>query len=252
MINLQGMHILVTRPEPQGVQLCAEIEKLHGQAFYFPTIAFTSAPDQQALLNAVTQLAEQDWLIFISPQAVKASLKFMQSQILPSTVKLAAVGVGTAYVLTEAGFNVDIIPSEWTSEGVLALSQFQSVKNKKIAIVRGEGGREKIDSVLAERGAHILPVVVYQRIAPPVDISDCIKRLKQQPFDCIVCTSFESVNNLKNMLGPENWSYLRLTPLLVVSERIKTLAQDLGFQTIWVTVNASQQAILDTLAKMRK
>lgn len=252
MINLQGMHILVTRPKPQGVQLCAEIEKLHGHAFYFPTIAFTCAPDQQALLSAVAQLAEQDWIIFISPQAVKASLNFVQNQALPSTVKLAAVGEGTANALLQAGFNIDVIPSEWTSEGLLALPQFQSVANKKIAVVRGVGGREKIDSALAERGAHVLPVIAYQRVIPEVDISDCVNCVKRSSFDCIVCTSFESVNNLKNMLGPESWPYLRLTPLLVVSERIKTLAQDLGFQTIWVSVNASQQAILDTLAKMRK
>jgi hypothetical protein len=52
---------------------------------------------------------------------------------------------------------------------------------------------------------------------------------------------------LKTLIGHAGWTYLKELPLMVMSERIKMLACDLGFQTIWVARNAGQTAILELL-----
>lgn len=245
------MHILVTRPEPQAAELCHLIRERGDQATPFPTIAFAPPPDQHAFLAGIQTLNKQDWLIFISPQSVRASIAYIPA--LPSTVKIAAVGAGTAKALNAAGYTHILHPvAEWHSEGLLDLPALQSVANKKIAIIRGSGGRELIDKQLAERGAQITTIIAYERVLPVIDAQPCLNLLRQREIDSIVCTSFDGVRNLKILLGETAWPQLQTIPIIVMSDRVKMLARDLGFQTIWVTQNASQAAILDLLAEKRK
>jgi uroporphyrinogen-III synthase len=253
MTGFQGKHILVTRPEPQGSELCKVLMAMGAHATHLPTLAFAPPSDQQAYEAAIAALGEQDMLIFISPQAVYSSIPDIRRRWpqFPSSLRFAAVGEGTAQALHEAGYVATLYPAiERNSEGLLALPEFQSIVGMKIAIIRGEGGRELIDKTLALRGAHVLPVLAYQRILPPIHMGPMLEAVKQQALDVIVCTSFQGVKNLKLLFGDAGWPYIRAVPLLVMSERIKRLAQDLGFQTIWVTTHASSEAILQALLRL--
>lgn len=247
-------NILVTRPSPQADELCRLIAELGHHAIHLPVIAFAAPPDQEAYSAVIKQLGEQDWLIFISPQAVYASTSDLRKHWphLPESVKFAAIGSGTAKALEEAGFNPQVYPKEdANTESLLALPEFQQVAGKKITIVRGVGGRELVDKILAERGARILPWFVYERILPKVEVDGCLAQLRQHKIDIIVCTSFESVRNLKILLGDSAWPYISELPLIVMSERIKVLAGDLGFRRIWVASNASTMGILETIQRIR-
>lgn len=252
---LRGLCVLVTRPSPQGEKLCQQIEAQGGQAIHFPTIAFALPHDAAAYQQAIDQLGEQEWLIFISPQAVQACVPDLRRRwpVLPPAVKFAAVGGGTAAALRETGYQAALLPEqEWNSEGLLALPDFQSVAQMKIAIIRGEGGREMIDRTLTARGAILLPVLAYRRILPAVDVTACLQQIRQRPLSAIICTSGEAVKNLTLLLGEAAWKLIRDVEIIVMSDRVKMLAQDLGFQRIWVASKASNDAILDVLAKIRK
>lgn len=254
MTDLQNEMVLVTRPEPQATLLCEQIVALGAKAFAFPTIAFAPPPNEKKFHQEIMLLDEQEYLIFISPQAVAASINAIKQAWpqLPSHLKIAAVGAGTARALTNAGLSVDLQPnSEWSSQGLLDLPEFQKIENRKIAIIRGVGGRELLDTMLAERGAQVLPIIAYERVLPVIDNRDCLSLLQQGKITIIVCTSFESVSNLKILLG-DAWPHVLHLPLIVMSERVKLLAQGLGFQTIWVTPEASQAAILDLIVHRRK
>jgi len=254
MNDFQDLHILVTRPASQAQELCDLISSRGGHPIHFPTIAFAPPPDEALFYQSLMQLSEQDWLIFISPQAVSASISYIRKYWphFPASVNIAAVGAGTAKALLQAGFPHVLTPDkEWNSAGLLALSDFQQVSLKKIAIIRGAGGRELLDKTLRERGAQVLPVIAYQRILPDVDVSDCLKQLQEKTINRIICTSFESVKNLKILLGETGWPYLQNIPMIVMSERIKTLAEDLGFRRLWVAHQASVNGILDTMAEIR-
>lgn len=252
MKDLAGINILVARPKPQADALCEAILAHGGYPIHFPTLQFAPPRDETLLHSAISQLGEQDWLIFISPQAVYASIAHIRRvwPHFPDTVQWMAVGSGTANALLQAGYRAMTPETEWNSEGLLALPAFQQVKGKKIAIIRGEGGRQLLDKTLAERGASILPVIAYERVLPTVDNSDCLERLKQHTIDVIVCSSYEGVRNLKILLGDVGWPYLAEIPLLVMSERIKMLAEDLGFRRLWVARDIDE--ILVVAAEIRK
>lgn len=253
LTDLSNTTVLVTRPGSKGQALCATIAARGGRAIYFPTIAFAPPPDPQAFQQAIGQLGEQDWLIFISPQAVSASLPALRQRWsrLPDKVRCAAIGEGTATALRNAGFTAIFPAQAYNSESLLALAEFQHIEDSRIAVIRGLGGREEVDRILAERGATVLSVIAYQRSVPVVDSEAISHMLKQNEIAVAVCTSFDSVKNLKILLGEPNWQFLQSLPLLVLSERIKMLAQDLGFQRIWVTKQASETAILAALADMK-
>lgn len=251
---MNKLHILVTRPHPAGTELCHLIESQGDQAIHLPTIAFEPPTDLSKFQQSIDALGEQDWLIFISPQAVYASIAAICKAWpqLPPSVTVAAVGEGTAKALKKAGYIVATHPpAEWSSEGLLALPEFQSIQGKKVAIIRGEGGRELLEKTLLTRGAEVMHVIAYQRVIPKIKMSSYLNLLKQKTIDVMICTSYEGVQNLKKLFGDTGSLYLPSIPLIVVSQRIKILAQDLGFQTIWVASNASHQAILEVLAQKR-
>lgn len=233
--------VLITRPDPGGKDLCAFLTDQGIEAIHFPTIQFAPPLDEAALLAALETLPQQAWLIFISPQAVYATASKLLP--LPPHVKVAAVGAGTAKALAQAGISVSLYPQdEWGSAGLLDLPAMQSVAGLNIAIIRGEGGRELLANTLIERGAKVTHVIAYRRVLPyPVP------SFSERTVDAIVCTSFEAVQNLKKLMANQHWQTIQKTPLIVVSERIKLLARNLDFQTIWVARNASHAAILQAL-----
>lgn len=253
MIDLSDRTILVTRPDPQGGELVDMIAKKGGKPIFFPTIAFSPPPNEKVLQHALQQLGEQDYLVFISPQAVYSSIPFIRKlwpEMSPKT-QFFAIGAGTKKALHDAGYVATLCPpEEWNSEGLLAMPAFHSIENKKIAVFRGMGGRELVDQILSDRGAQVLPVIVYERVIPNNDTTPVIEELKHRTIDAVICTSFEGVQNLKTLLGEEAWPLLQRLPLFVVSERIKSLAQDLGFQTIWVTQRASNESIVERLMQV--
>lgn len=253
MTSLAGLQVLVTRPDPAGAHLCEAIQTAGGVAIHLPTIDF--APPVDSIELSLATLDQQNWLVFVSPRAVYSSVPAIRRMWpeLPDNVKFAAVGAGTAKALHDAGYLTAVHPEgEWNTESVLALPAFQSVKGQKIAIIRGAGGREKLDHVFNERGADVTTVIAYQRILPVIDVQEYIALAQQQQINVMVCTSFDGVRHLKLLMGDAAWPAIKNIPLIVVSDRIKGLARDLDFQPIWVAKNASHEAIVEVLAQKKE
>jgi len=233
-LNLNNLHVLVTRPKPYGEELCELIRLAQGYPIYFPTIAFELLQD----VSAINKISQQDWLIFVSPQAVNASITAIKPK-LSSQTKVAAIGSGTAQALQKQKVTVDLFPEkESDSESLLALLTPQLKPNNKIMLVRGEGGRTLLAENLAAEDMTVEHYIAYRRSLP-------ILSVPKERIDIVVCTSNESLKNLQ-ILYPEALE----KPLIVVSERMREYAKTLGIQHIKVAKGASHQAILETLMKI--
>lgn len=248
--NLHDIRILVTRPKPQGEELCAKIEELGGKPIYFPTIEIKPIHNPDLFHQYIESLAEYEWIIFISPQSVLHSVPWVRQQ--PNKTKLAAIGAGTAHALQTAGFtNITHPTDEWTSEGLLKLPCFQAVSGKKIMLVRGAGGREFLAETLALRGALVTHWIVYERVLPVSQST-----IDERQIDVIVCTSGESLRNLIRILATDSHRLhydspvLFTIPLIVISPRLVELAHELGFKKVLLSANASHNAIIETIKGM--
>lgn len=251
-LDLSGLHVLVTRPKPQGDELCRHIENFGGKALHVPTLAFV--PLAETLISVLEKFDQYEWLIFNSPQAVFATKEAMLKRWpeLPAKMKLATVGQGTANALKQVGYKKNILyPQVYSSEELLKLPELQAISGISMAVIRGKGGRCELYNVLAQRGAMVSSVMVYERVCPEINSDHYLPYFQENRINRIIGTSFEALKNLKTLFTPI-WPQLRLIPLIVVSERIKILAQHLGFQTIWVAQQASDEAILVSLNREGK
>jgi uroporphyrinogen-III synthase len=241
--------VLVTRPDPAGSELCKKIDDEGYKSIHLPTIEFAFPKDAAHMKKAIALLGEQDWIIFISPQAVMACVPLILDAwpVLPRHIQFAGIGKGTSMALAAAGYKAIFPKDEWTAEALLNMPAFQDVAGKKIAIVRGEGGREILEEGLIARRALTTSIIVYRRVMPDIDMTNCIELLKEKQIGIVASTSYTGVEHLKTMVGDSAWPYLQKVPLIVVSERIRTLAHELGFQSIFLANNASHAAMLETI-----
>ena len=124
----------------------------------------------------------------------------------------------------------------------------QTIAGQKIMLIRGKGGRKLLQETITKRGAILTEMLAYQRkLANPPHLA-----IDYQAIDAILCGSYESAANLIQLIPASALAIILSKPLLVPSERIKILAGNLGFQTIWIANNASHQAYIKLLEEKRK
>lgn len=244
-LPLNGVKVLVTRPDKQSERLNNLIAAAGGEAMLFPVIAIQPLAVDKSTLESICSNA--DLIIFISSNAVECFCQAMSGELLQSGLRLAAVGEGTAKAMKQNGLAVDLKPALSTgSEGLLALAELQQLNDQQIVIVRGRGGRELLADTLSARGAKISYIETYERILPVYSKEEC-QRAEQA--DYLVCTSVAGVDNLCKIMAMYR-QHLMNKPLVVLSERIRQHALSLGFKQVLVTCEASDDAIVQRLIEV--
>jgi uroporphyrinogen-III synthase len=246
---LNGARVLVTRPKHQAEHLCQLLEEQGGQAIRFPTLAVQALTDTDLPQEALINSGKFQWIIFISANAVNFALKANGGKIPRlNSVRLAAIGQSTAQALAAAGLTVDWVPKQgFNSEALLKSQYFQCLDGQRVLIVRGEGGREELATVLRMRGAEVEYLDVYKRVIPDNNSDEIVGLLVQQNLAAITITSGDALQNLWLMIAPQYYPQLLVIPLIVVSDRIAKMADGLGFKQIVVAAQPADTAILEAV-----
>ena len=247
---LNGAQVLVTRPTHQAEELCRLICEQGGVAVRFPTLAIAPLPETEAIAGTLAQLDSYQWLIFISANAVTMHSYYTDSVKMPpfKLAQIAAIGKATAKALALAGLPVAVVPADgYTSEALLAMPQMQVIQGQRCLIIRGEGGREELATILQSRGASVEYLNVYKRIKPEIDNTTVNLLLQQTKLTVITITSGEALENLLAMVTTQQHPQLFTVPLVVISDRISQIAADRGFKRIAVTTSPSDSAILEKI-----
>ncbi len=243
--TLQGLNPLVTRPQAQARSLCAQLITQGAACTLFPTLEiepFAKLPDFQAKLN---NLELVDIAIFLSKNAVANVMALWPAS---QFRQIASIGPATRDALQEAGVTVDLMPeNDFTSEGLLSLPALFGVRGKRIVIFSGVGGRNVITDSLTERGALVSKVECYRRIQPQYDMAAVWQQWLQADINLIISYSGESLHNLYAMVGEQHRAWLLDCPLLVISQRLHKIAQELGFNHVLQASDASDTAMINAL-----
>ena len=247
--SLDGLGVLVTRPEHQADALCQRIERHGGVAIRCPALVIREPHDWAPALAIFDRLAGYDLAIFTSANAVDRAMPLIRERGgFPLRLEIAAIGKATAQALQRQGMTPGLQPKAgFTSEALLALPRFQRVAGQTLVIVRGEGGRELLAQTLTARGARIVRAEVYRRERPTLDAAALLERWARGEIGAVAVTSAESLLNLFDMLGIDGQDYLCETPLIVVSARIQQTAAELGCSRLQLARDASDDAILAAL-----
>lgn len=233
---LAGRTIVVTRPLAQSGPLAEAITAAGGSPLIFPLLEIAAAEDLRPLAEAARQLEQYAWAVFISPNAVDYALPALLAQApWPTGLRPAAVGQGTMRALAARGITGCLAPSErFDSEALLALPELaaERVAGARIAIFRGDGGRELLADTLRQRGATVDCITCYRRSAPSTGSQPLLAAWRAGRLDALAVSSSEGLRYLLELLDDEGRDYLRATPLFVPHARIAETARELGLTRI--------------------
>jgi uroporphyrinogen-III synthase len=240
--------VLVTRPAAQSAGILEAIEQIGVRPVPFPLLKLEKLLLDQAAKQIVLNLDSYDLVIFVSGPAVQFGMDWIETYWpqLPVAITWFAVGESTADRLRQ--FNVDVLtPARENSEGLLELEGLQHVESKKVLIIRGAEGREKLAETLQARGAQVQYLDTYRRERTRWTSKDLYQLLDRFSVDIIMITSGAGLEHLAQLLRAK--TRLRVE-LILPSQRLVDLADNLGFPHCHLAAGADDNSMLDALSRI--
>lgn len=247
--QLAGLNILVTRPIHQATVLAASIRSLGGNPIVLPTLEIADIDDYSPLWEIIDRLNKFDWALFVSPNAVNKAMPLITSRCtLPSHLKIAAVGKGTADTLLRYGISDILIPKDkFDSEALLECKEFAEMSGKRVVIFRGAGGRQLLGNTLKQRGAVVEYAECYIRKKPEIDTTLLLSDWSQGQLHAVIVTSSEGLHNLFDIIGGLGQQLLKVTPVITTHERIAQEAKKLGLEKVVIAPSPRDADVLESI-----
>jgi uroporphyrinogen-III synthase len=204
-LPLAGRTILVTRARHQAGRLAAALRKVGAEVVEIPAIAIVPPNSYEELDQALSHLAQYQWLIVTSANAVEAlrtRLAVVKTEAGAfSHLKIAAVGSATAAALRELGLEVAVTPAEYVAESLVeALGS--RVDGRRVLLARAVVARDVIPDALRARGATVDVVDAYRTVIPEESVT-AIRTLfgaSERVPDAATFTSSSTVTNFAALL----------------------------------------------------
>ncbi|MEJ4047384.1 uroporphyrinogen-III synthase [Erwinia sp. SLM-02] len=245
------MNILVTRPSPAADHLVSRLRSCGQVAWAFPLIEFTPGSQLDILPSRLEALGPGDLVFLLSQHAVHyANPAITRSgKTWPASLNYYAIGRSTALAMHAVSGHSVVWPHEQEiSEVLIRLPELQQVAGKQVLILRGNGGRELLAETLHTRGAKVEFIECYQRCAKHYHGAEEGRRWRDRGIDTLVVTSGEMLQQLYALFPAiDRDAWLLHCRLVVVSERLATLARDLGWANVCVAGGADNDALLRAL-----
>lgn len=196
---LLGCRIGVARAAEQASEVIDDLVNLGAEPVVMPTIEIGPPPHLDLVDRSIDALSNANssvhWLVFTSANGVRGLLERVWARgfdaRLFATVRIAAIGEGTAAALRPYGLKADLIPESFRAEGLVA-SLGPLVAGKRVLWARATRGREVLREGLKAAGATVDEVVVYSNQDVACWPEEIVHRLDEGSIDWI-CLSSPSI-----------------------------------------------------------
>lgn len=269
---LRGVNVLLTRPALQAVNLGKHIERLGGRVLSLPLLEIEPIQDRPSIERVKTKIMDLDQYdigVFISTNAASMGLDWINQYWpqLPVDLQAYAVGPSTAQILQQLPWPVHFSSTGVTSEHLLELPGLQDIYGKRIALFRGQGGRELLAETLRERGARVDYIELYQRREPLYDREEALAQMHSKQINVVVITSMQILESFLRLLRLGDagtiaahesrdkadtalLSLLQTLCIVVPSPRVQDRALEAGLRRVIKASGADDESILDSLARV--
>jgi uroporphyrinogen-III synthase len=237
MSDLAGRTVVVTRAEDDSDSLRLRLEELGARVFLFPCIAIRRSVDDLDLEVALDHLREgrAGWIAFASRNAVRAFLDECEARgvTVEESVRLAAIGPGTASLLSDRLRRPDLVPERSVAEELArAIVSAGPPDSGTVLVPAAREGRQALVEVLARAGFAVHRFAVYETIVGDPGDGARLPR----PVDAVLFTSPSTVRGfflraawppeaVAISIGPSTTQRLRS---LGVERLVEAGAHDLG------------------------
>ena len=169
---------------------------LGGEAILAPTLDLEPV-NTDSLKNLVARKDELDWIVFTSPTTIVSLNKFYPDFIKTLNCKLAVIGNKTGKLAEKNGLTVDLMPEDFTAEGLIEEFKKRGITNQTIGIPRTASARPILPEELEKLGNEIILAEAYKSLFPMDEnaIKELIEKIENKEIDAITFTSPLTVEN---------------------------------------------------------
>ena len=252
---LFGRRVVVTRPRGQSVALIARLQNLGAEAIELPTIRIEPPADWTPVDAAIERLSEYDWLVFTSANGVCFLLdRLLERSDLRrlGSLRLAAIGPGTASALASYHLRADLVPEQYVAEA-LAEALAPHVAERRVLLARADRGREVLERLLSDAGAQVERLTVYRNLDETHPDSNVLGRIERGEVDWITLTSSAITRSLCDRLDEQARSHLgRKIKLASISPVTSKTARELGLEITVEARDYTADGVVDALVEYER
>ena len=188
--------VAITRPKDRARKACEIVESLGGTPVLAPTLDLQPV-NTQSLKELVEKKDELDWIVFTSPTTIVSLNKFYPDFIKNLDCKLAVIGNKTGKLAEENGMKVDLMPDDFTAEGLIEEFKKRNITKKTIGIPRTASARPTLPEGLEKLGNTVILAEAYKSLFPMDEkkVKGLIEKIEKNEIDAITFTSPLTVEN---------------------------------------------------------
>jgi len=246
----KNIALISTRPYETNILLIKELEGTNISLLNYPLTEIKPSKDYAKFDSLLNNLKNYQHIIFISTNAVHFFVKRFKSLAikLPNHIIFSSIGPTTQKAL-ENEFNINVYCPEKTydSKHLIKNKIFHNLQNKKVLIIRGEGGREVLKDILEEKGADVNYGECYIRNYLPINLNKLQNESENYNSIFLIISSYESAKHLLTQNSTHNWDWLQSINIIVNHPRIKD-ALSLISNNIIVTNDLSKNSLLHLIS----
>jgi uroporphyrinogen III methyltransferase / synthase len=168
---LFGRSVVVTRARAQASGLARRLEELGARVVEAPAIRIEPRPAAE-VDAALAGIGDYSLVCVTSPNGAALLMDSLErggrdARALAG-VTVAAIGPGTAAELRRRGIVADVVPPRSVAESLVESLREIDVDGRRVLIARAAEARDVLPEALAERGAQVDVVALYDTVAEPL------------------------------------------------------------------------------------
>lgn len=250
---LERRRVVVTRGGMAGELLVKRLEALGASVLYCPTISFAPPHDTVAFLHALTGVADHEWIVFTSANAVQSVAQALRTMFRTHDVPLpaiAVVGRATAAAVESFGWSVGFMPTH--SSGEALARELPVGAGTRVFLPRADIASTEVPDVLRERGCEVSEVVAYRTLTN-VSAENIARLRVGDSVDALTFTSPSTVTGFMQAAHAANWNPVhaqrdgRLV-IACIGDTTSDAVRQHGLEPNTVAADASIEALIDALA----
>lgn len=200
---LCGNRILITRAREQALSFVRQIVEKGGKPICYPLLKIRRPVDlslAEDVERALRVLDSFDCVIFTSVNGVNYFYQWLDTlglgELLPTGMKVIAVGPETAKVLRKRGIAALHPPVDYQQEGLVELLIPMLDKGEKVLLPTAAVTRPILRTALEQHGLTVVQIPVYENVYNDEELTDSTPGSDHPELDPYTVTSSEMIRLL--------------------------------------------------------
>lgn len=254
---LRGRRVVVTRRIEHGIAIATPLRALGAEVTELATTRIEHLP-RGPLREALRRIAEYDWIVFTSQNAVRIFWDELCAIGLDAaalgTTRIAVVGPATAAAVEQRGMQLELAPDRFLAEGLLeAFGARRDIAGSHMLYPVAEGAREVLFEGLRSIGAVVDAIRIYRSV--PVGARDAAlrTRLLAGEIDVVTVAAPSALTGFLNAAGVDAAVKTRIVSIGPVTTRAAVAAGVLvAAEAERPTSDALVAAVINVLSKVAR